>query len=86
MQWYEGTSKKLEVGYRYSHQDLIRLLKSDRQYWQGKRCKALDAAQDFFFELYLRGNHVEGGRKSYAGVIGLILAWKDKQEKSLMKR
>ena len=29
MQWYEGTSKKLEVGYRYSHQDLIRLLKSD---------------------------------------------------------
>ena len=52
----------------------------------GKRCKALDAAQDFFFELYLRGNHVEGGRKSYAGVIGLILAWKDKQEKSLMKR
>ena len=29
MQWFEGTSKKLEVGYRYSHQDLIRLLKSD---------------------------------------------------------
>ena len=35
---------------------------------------------DFFFELYLRGNHVEGGRKSYAGVIGLILAWENKQE------
>ena len=33
-----------------------------------------------FFELYLRGNHVEGGRKSYAGVIGLILAWEDKRE------
>ena len=29
MQWYEATSKKLEVGHRYSHQDLIRLLKSD---------------------------------------------------------
>ena len=60
--------------------EMIRLLKSDRQYWQGKRCKALDAAQDFFFELYLRGNHVEGGRKSYAGVIGLILAWENKKE------
>lgn len=29
MQWYEVTSKKLEVGHRYSHQELIRLLKSD---------------------------------------------------------
>ena len=29
MQWYETTTKKLEVGHRYSHQELIRLLKSD---------------------------------------------------------
>ena len=29
MQWYEATSKKLEVGHRYSHQELIKLLKSD---------------------------------------------------------
>ena len=78
--------KEGEKYLKYIRPEIIRLLKSDRQYWQGKRCKALDAAQDFFFELYLRGNHVEGGRKSYAGVIGLILAWKDKQEKSLMKR
>ena len=78
--------KEGEKYLKHIRPEIIRLLKSDRQYWQGKRCKALDAAQDFFFELYLRGNHVEGGRKSYAGVIGLILAWKDKQEKSLMKR
>ena len=72
--------KEGEKYLKYIRPEIIRLLKSDRQYWQGKRCKALDAAQDFFFELYLRGNHVEGGRKSYAGVIGLILAWEDKQE------
>jgi len=29
VQWYETTTKKLEVGHRYSHQELIRLLKSD---------------------------------------------------------
>lgn len=29
MKWYEATSKKLEAGHRYSHQELIRLLKSD---------------------------------------------------------
>ena len=59
--------------------EIIQLAKSDRRYWLGKRCKALDAAQDIIFELYLRGNHVAEGRKSYSGVIGLILAWEEKK-------
>lgn len=58
--------------------EIIQLAKSDRRYWLGKRCKALDAAQDIIFELYLKGNHVAEGRKSYSGVIGLILAWEKK--------
>ena len=60
--------------------EIIQLAKSDRRYWLGKRCKALDATQDFIFELYLRGNHVAEGRKSYSGVIGLILAWEEKKK------
>ena len=59
--------------------EIIQLAKSDRRYWLSKRCKALDAAQDFIFELYLRGNHVAEGRKSYSGVVGLILAWEKKR-------
>lgn len=61
--------------------EIIQLAKSDRRYWLSKRCKALDAAQDFIFELYLRGNHVAEGRKSYSGVIGLILAWEERNKK-----
>ena len=60
--------------------EIIQLAKSDRRYWLGKRCKALDAAQDIIFELYLKGNHVAEGRKSYSGVIGLILAWEEKKK------
>lgn len=60
--------------------EIIQLAKSDRRYWLSKRCKALDAAQDFIFELYLRGNHVAEGRKSYSGVVGLILAWEEKKK------
>ena len=60
--------------------EIIQLAKSDRHYWLSKRCKALDATQDFIFELYLRGNHVAEGRKSYSGVIGLILAWEEKKK------
>ena len=59
--------------------EIIQLAKNDRRYWLSKRCKALDATQDFIFELYLRGNHVAEGRKSYSGVIGLILAWEAKK-------
>ena len=60
--------------------EIIQLAKSDRRYWLSKRCKALDAAQDVIFELYLKGNHVAEGRKSYSGVIGLILAWEEKKK------
>ena len=59
---------------------IIQLAKSDRRYWLGKRCMSLDAAQDIIFELYLKGNHVAEGRKSYSGVIGLILAWEEKKK------
>ena len=61
--------------------EIIQRARNDRYYWLSKRCKALDAAQDFIFELYLRGNHVTEGRKSYSGVIGLILAWEEKIKK-----
>ena len=62
--------------------EIIQLAKSDRRYRFGKRCKALDAAQDIIFDFYLKGNHVAEGRKSYSGVIGLILAWEEKKEYS----
>ena len=64
---------------------IIALAKHDRMYWRSKRCKAIDAAQDFIFELYLKGNNVKEGRKSYSGVILLILSW-EKQECSIIKR
>ena len=60
--------------------EIIQLAKSDRRYWLSKRCKALDAAQDFIFDFYLKGNHVVEGRKSYSGVVGLILAWEEKKK------
>ena len=71
--------KEGEKFLKHIRPEIIQLAKSDRRYWLGKRCKALDAAQDFIFELYLRSNHVAEGRKSYSGVVGLILAWEEKK-------
>ena len=72
--------KEGEKFLKHIRPEIIQLAKNDRSYWLGKRCKTLDAAQDFIFDLYLKGNHVEEGRKSYSGVIGLILAWNQKKE------
>jgi len=69
--------KEGEKYLKYIRPEIIQLARSDRKYWLSKRCKALDDAQDFIFDLYLRGNHVAEGRKSYSGVIGLILAWEE---------
>ena len=73
--------KEGEKFLKYISPGIIQLARSDRQYWISKRCKALDAAQDFIFDLYLRGNHVAEGRKSYSGVVGLILAWESRHTK-----
>lgn len=72
--------KEGEKFLKHIRPEIIQLAKNDRSYWISKRCKALDAAQDFIFDLYLKGNHVVEGRKSYSGVIGLILAWNQKKE------
>ena len=73
--------KEGEKFLKYIRPKIIQLAKSDRNYWLSKRCKVLDAAQDFIFDLYLRGNHVAEGRKSYSGVVGLILAWESRHAK-----
>lgn len=73
--------KEGEKFLKHIRPEIIQRARNDRHYWLSKRCKALDAAQDFIFELYLRGNHVAEGRKSYSGVIGLILAWEEKIKK-----
>ena len=73
--------KEGEKFLKYIRPEIIQLARSDRQYWISKRCKVLDAAQDFIFDLYLRGNHVAEGRKSYSGVVGLILAWESRHAK-----
>ena len=73
--------KEGEKFLKYIRPEIIQLAKSDRQYWLSKRCKVLDAAQDFIFDLYLRGNHVAEGRKSYSGVVALILAWESRHAK-----
>lgn len=60
---------------KHIHPQIIKMAKGDRLYWNNKRCTLLDDLQNIAFDIYLKGNNVSEGRKSYSGVIGLILAY-----------
>jgi len=47
--------------------------KAVRDHWDGKRVKAIDDAQRWIFDLFLKSNKVTEGARDYAGVIGIIM-------------
>ena len=55
--------------------EIIRLAQSDRNYWLSRRSPIIDTTQRFIYDLYLQSNHVDGGIKSYSGVMAIIMAW-----------
>ncbi len=55
--------------------EVIALAKDDQRYWQSRRSTIIDNVQSAVYDLYLRGNHVEGGTRSYSGVIAILMAW-----------
>ena len=55
--------------------EIIRLAQSDRSYWLSRRSPIIDTTQRFIYDLYLQSNRVDGGIKSYSGVMAIIMAW-----------
>ena len=58
--------------------EVIALAQDDRRYWLDRRSPLIDNVQTFLFDLYLRGNRVAGGTRSYSGVVAIIMAWEKK--------
>lgn len=66
--------------------EILQMGRNDRKYWLNKRCSAIDDFQSFIFDLYLKGNNIEEGRKSYSEVIELILSWESMKDKRTTKQ
>lgn len=75
-------NNEYEAYIKHLRPEIICLGKHDSAYWLARRSPQLDAIQNFVYNLYLRGNKVEDGVKSYLGVLGMIMAW-DAHQKSL---
>lgn len=47
---------------------------ADHEYWNPKRIKLIDTIQEYFYNLYLKGNGISSGTKNYSEVIGLLIS------------
>lgn len=65
--------------------EIIELARKDQEYWMAKYSPLIGDIQDWIYDLYLKGNKIESGRKNYSEVIGLLISyneWKKNQIKN----
>ena len=61
--------------------EIIELAKKNQEYWMAKYSPLIGNVQNWIYDLYLKGNKIESGRKNYSEVIGLLISyqvWKAK--------
>lgn len=54
---------------------IIELAQENREYWMKKYNPLIGDVQDWIYDLYLKGNKIESGRKNYSEVVGLLISY-----------
>lgn len=49
----------------------------NQAYWQQKYSPWIGRVQDWMYDLYLKGNNIESGRKNYSEVLGLLISYEE---------
>lgn len=55
--------------------EVIELARANRTYWMAKYSPVVGAVQDWIYDLYLKGNKIDSGRKNYSEVVGLLISY-----------
>lgn len=55
--------------------EILELARTNRDYWMAKYSPVVGTVQDWIYDLYLKGNKIESGRKNYSEVIGLLISY-----------
>lgn len=55
--------------------EIIELAKANQEYWMEKYSPLIGDVQDWIYDLYLKGNRIESGRKNYSEVVGLLISY-----------
>jgi len=54
--------------------EIIQQAIADRDYWMAKYSPTISNIQSWIYDLYLKGNKIESGRKNYSEVVGLLVS------------
>lgn len=57
--------------------EIIELTQKNQQYWMEKYSPLIGDIQNFIYDLYLKGNKIQSGRKNYSEVIGLLISYEE---------
>lgn len=55
--------------------EIIELARKNREYWMKKYSPLIGDVQDWIYDLYLKGNKIQSGRKNYSEVVGLLISY-----------
>lgn len=78
-----GNARRLLSGEEYTQlserirPEIIELAKDNQAYWAAKYSPVAGAVQDWIYDLYLKGNKIESGRKNYSEVVGLLISYRE---------
>ena len=65
--------------------EIIELARSNQKYWMEKYSPLIGDIQNWIYDLYLKGNKIESGRKNYSEVIGLLISYENWREQLRIK-
>ncbi len=57
--------------------EIIELARKNSEYWMSKYNPLIGDIQDRIYDLYLKGNRIESGRKNYSEVVGLLISYEN---------
>lgn len=75
--------KEYEEVFNRIRPEIIKLAQGNREYWMAKYSPLVGNIQDWIYDLYLKGNKIESGRKNYSEVVGLLIScreWENKRK------
>ncbi len=56
---------------------VLKDLQTRQKYYTGLRNKTMERVQTFFYNIFLKSNHIKKGVRNYNQVVGLVISWYD---------
>lgn len=78
-----GNAKRLMTEEEYGEMckqirpEIIELVRNNQAYWMAKYSPLIGDIQNRIYDLYLKGNKIESGRKNYSEVVGLLISYRE---------